>query len=298
MASNFKWIGLSEDGNSVVLHKFTGEFSAPTYATDEWLEAHRDEIRVGVALDVETTGLDSNGDDVIEVAARSFQFNRDSGAILRFGKEYSGLQDPGRPLSDDVKQLTGLNDEMLKGKTIDWQKLEELVRKTDIVIAHNAGFDRPFIDKNLQGSKEKFWGCSFKQIDWWAKGFTSAKLEILSIYHGFFVDAHRAMNDVNALIKLVNMVDGETGQTYLKELIQNARRTLVRVDANGSPYESKDVLKSRKYRWDSGKRHWYKHIYKEDVDTEVQWLKESVYGGRFGGNLKEIPLTDNFKQGC
>jgi len=44
---------------------------------------------------------------------------------------------------------------------------------------------------------------------------------------------------------------GETGATALKVLLESAREPSLRVWATGSPFESKDVLKTRGYRWEA-----------------------------------------------
>lgn len=291
----FRWIGKSEDGETVVLHKFKGIFKSPAYATSEWLTANIDKIGTGVAIDIETTGLDKVNDVVIELGLRSFKFNRINGDILSVKAGYSELQDPGKPLSKEVKCLTGLNDTLLKDKTIDWSNVEKFLSEADIVIAHNASFDRSFIEKHVSVSKSKVWACSLKQINWTSKGFGIHKLEVLSIYHGFFTDSHRALADVDALLYLLYTLDVETGASYLNELLFNAKRPRVRIVATNSPFELKDLLKKRNYRWNQDKKVWHKSIYKDDVSSEILWLETTVYNGDFGGKTEEIPIVDNFK---
>lgn len=292
---SFQWVGKSEDGSTVTLRKLDAVFAAPAYATPEWVSAHGESIRLGVVVDVETTGLDRDQDQVIEIGLRQFAFNRANGDLLSSEAFYTGLQDPGEPLSEEIQALTGLDDSMLRGQSIDWEAVSRYFSDAQIIIAHNAGFDRRFIDRHCAVSSSKIWGCSLKQIDWAAKGYPIQKLEVLGIYHGYFTDAHRAMNDVNALTYLLSLRDGKTGHAYLNELLANARRPLVRVIASGSPFESKDLLRSRGYRWDSAQRFWHKSVYKDELDSELSWLEKSVYGGKFAGSTQEIPVTDNFK---
>jgi len=291
----FKWIGKSEDGNTITLKKLDRVIHAPDYVSPEWLQLNKDLVRIGIAIDVETTGLNRNDDQVIEIGLRKFLFNRENGDILSADEFYQGLQDPGHPLSAEIQQLTGLTDAMLEGQRIDWDSVNAHLDSAQLIIAHNAGFDRPFIDRNAQSSAAKIWGCSLKQIDWFAKGYTSQKLEILSIYHGFFTDAHRALSDVNALTYLLSHRDEATGKTYFAELLDNARRPFTRVFATAAPFESKDILKRRGYSWDTAQRVWSKSIFTSDLSGETQWLENNVYGGKFRGNAVEIPITDNFK---
>lgn len=184
---------------------------------------------------------------------------------------------------------------MLKGQEIDWTQVNSLLEESSLIIAHNARFDRPFIDRKSKISTEKVWACTLKQIDWSAKGYNSSKLELLNIYHGFFTDSHRAINDVDALLYLISLQDEKNLKPYLWELLNNARRPMTQVVANSAPFESKDLLKGRSYNWDNINRFWSKIIFKDEVPAEINWLEEFVYCGPFGGLTRDIALTDGFK---
>ncbi len=293
--SAFQWIGLSEDRNKVELKKVSDQFVAATYATAEWRKLNQELIRTAIVLDTETTGLSKNNDEIIEIAIRSFEFNKQTGELLTLKDSYSSLQEPSKPLNRDTQIITGLTDYDLRGKKIDWQKVDSILATADIILAHNAAFDRPFVDKKSAVSTTKPWGCSVKQIEWIDHGFGSAKLELLSVYHGFFTEAHRAMNDVNALLYLLTMKVPNKEFPYLNELLTNARKPIVRVYALNSPFETKDQLKERGYYWDQNLRTWTKSIQKEETEAEVAWLESLIYKGNFKGQVKEIPVIENFK---
>lgn len=295
----FKWLGMSADGEKVVLNKFTGSFNqsdyAPDYATDSWLALNADLIRNGIIIDVETSGLKFNEDKIIEIALRSFRFNRSNGDIVRIDECYSALQDPGFALSEEIQRLTGLNDDMLRGQSINWDIVDNIFTKAQIIIAHNANFDRPFVDRCSKISPSKIWGCSYKQIDWSKKGYTSSKLEALSIYHGFFTDAHRALNDVNALLHLLSMQNRNTGKIYFYELVNNAKLPMTHVFAANSPFDKKELLKEKGYKWDTFRKIWHKVILKDELTEETAWLAKAIYQGKFTGTAEDIPLNDSFK---
>jgi len=295
MHPDFKWLGKSKDGETVTLRKFSGAFNIPSYVTREWLEANSGRVRTAVAVDVETTGLNRKSDAVIEIGLRRFRFDRGNGDLVEVGDSYTALQDPGKPLSDDIKNLTGLTDADVRGKSIDWTKVEQLIGDANLIIAHNASFDRPFVDRFCKLSAQKIWACSLKQINWGWKGFGAHKLDVLSIYHGFFTDSHRAMNDADALLNLITMNDWTTRKTYLSELLVNARRPVVRVTADRAAFEYKDVLKEYGYGWDNAKRVWQKTVFQDELASEVAWLESAVYKGKFAGRSEEIPPVDNFK---
>lgn len=292
----FRWIGKSEDGSTVTLHRLEGcPVQTPFYATPAWLELNADIVRTGIVLDTETTGLNFLEDSIIEIGIRQFLFNRQTGEILGLGKAYSSFQDPGRPIPAEIVELTGITDDMVAGKEIEWPVVDAILDEASLIIAHNARFDRPFIDKRSVVSREKIWGCSIKQIDWRDQGFTSSKLELLNIYHGFFTDSHRAINDVDALLYLLSLPQNDCDKNYLHELLVNAKKSQTQVIATSAPFETKDQLKSRGYSWDNTNRFWNKVINKETLAEEIRWLEETVYFGTFRGITREIALSDNFK---
>jgi DNA polymerase-3 subunit epsilon len=292
----FRWLGKSEDGNTVTLRKLEScPIQFPEYATDTWLSNNADLVRTGAAVDVETTGLNQQEDVVIEIGVRLFDFNKATGEILRLGKSYNAFQDPGRPLSPEITALTGITDADLEGKKIDWEHVHAILAETCLIIAHNAKFDRPFLDRKVKASTERIWACSHKQIDWSAKGFTSSKLELLNIYHGFFTDSHRALNDVDALLYLLSLPTATDHKPYLNELTANAKRLMTHVIASSAPFESKEHLKGRGYGWDNINRFWSKIIFKDELKEETTWLEDVVYSGPFAGITRDIALVDNFK---
>ena len=292
----FTWLGKSADGETVTLHRLKNEhFRFPVYFNSEWEASNSNLIRMGAVLDVETTGVSASQDKIIEVGIRPFKFNRETGEVLSLETPFSGFQDPGVPLTEEIIKLTGITDEMVKGQSIDWNMADSVLAKCDVIIAHNAGFDRPFVERLSKVSSQKIWGCSFRQVDWRVKGFTTEKLEVLSIFHGFFNDSHRALTDADSLLFLLSHRDPTTQAPYLMELLRQAKKVSIQMVAAYSPFESKDLLKARQYRWDVPNKVWSKEIDKEVLSDELSWLEEHVYKGKFKGKYSEILPVDHFK---
>lgn len=293
---SFRWIGKSADGKTVTLKRLEDtSIQKPAYATEEWINANSEQIRNGAIIDIETTGLNQYEDVIIELAIKQFIFNGSTGEILDTVRSFESFQDPGRPIPVKITNITGITDEMVIGKKIDWNTVNTILADCSLVIAHNARFDRPFIDKKATISNDKIWACTFKQIDWETKGFHSSKLELLNIYHGFFTDSHRAMNDVDALLYLLGQKDATTDKPYLFELITNARRPMTQMIASSAPFATKDRLKERSYNWDNSNRFWSKIIFKDDLDEEIRWMESEIYSGAFAGLTRDIALNDSFK---
>lgn len=302
MAGHFRWIGRSLDGETVSLRRFHGEFRPVEYVSAEWLQSNAEVVRTGAVLDLETTGLNFRTDAVIEIGIRKFKFNRVTGELLEVLDSFNQLQDPGFSLSPELVRLTGITDEMLAGQKIEWSQVDDFLSDCSVIIAHNAGFDRPFTDLRSTASAQIPWACSFKQIQWDAKGFPSRKLEILSIYHGFFSDAHRAIHDADATLHLLSFADPISCKPYLAELLATARKPMARVLAVGAAYETKDLLRTRGYQWASysgtqgTEKCWQRTVPKDILAEEIAWLESAVYKGNFRGLSYDISVTDNFKQ--
>lgn len=102
--------------------------------------------RLAVLVDTETTGLQHANDEVIEIGAVAFTYDDDSTVGDVVGV-YSGLRQPSSPIPPEITRLTGITDGMVAGQEIDIDALDALIEPADLVIAHNAGFDRPFCEK-------------------------------------------------------------------------------------------------------------------------------------------------------
>jgi DNA polymerase-3 subunit epsilon len=280
--------GLSDDKKTFQAIFFEGY--------DETLKSQEivdDAHRLAVILDTETTGIDRQHDEIIEIALRQFCFNRHTGEIIWHGTTYSGLQEASEPLSSDVKKVTGLSDEAIRGQKIDWQAVEQLVQPAALIIAHNAAFDRQFVDRYITATQTKIWACSFTQLDW--SEYPVAKQPILALLHGFFYNGHRALNDIDALLKLLSMPSTALPEkSYLFELLENARKPYAFVHATKAAFEVKDILKENGYRWVN--KTWSKKIHMEKVDEEMAFLAEKVYTSSANlAKVEPIALTDNFK---
>ena len=92
---------------------------------------------MGIVLDTETTGLELDKAEVIELAMLKFLYSPD-GDVLRVIDRFSELRQPANPIPLEVSKLTGITDEMVKGCDIDPAKVDAFVADASIVIAHNA----------------------------------------------------------------------------------------------------------------------------------------------------------------
>lgn len=177
----------------------------------------------GVAglVDVETTGLSPRYDEIIEISCCLFSFSRQTGIITGVLEEYTGLREPTRPISRGAARVHSISSLEFKGRQLDRGRIEELLQRAEFVIAHNARFDRGFVVKIFAAGREKRWLCSMSGINWRQEGFRSRRLQHLLQAHGIQVQrAHRAEEDVKAVLKLLSCSCSSSGRSYLYELLK------------------------------------------------------------------------------
>lgn len=245
-------------------------------------DASSDMMRRALVVDVETTGLSHTTDVIIELGVVLFTYNATTSQICEIVRAESWLQDPGRPIPDSVTKLTGISDADVKGKQIDETALREMCAGATLIIAHNAAFDRPFIDKRFPFLSETHWGCSMQDVPWQSLNRGSLKLDYLLYQHtNTFLDTHhRALDDCRATLHVLATAF-EDARTPMELLLASCRMQRVRVAAVNSPFETKDVLRKRGYSWsgDGGKppKTWCREIAAADQVAELAWLGEHVY---------------------
>ncbi|KQR73195.1 DNA polymerase III subunit epsilon [Rhizobium sp. Leaf341] len=233
----------------------------------------------GVLLDTETTGLDHRRNEIIEIGAIAFTYN-ESGEIGDVSGVFGGLRQPSIAIPAEITRLTGITDAMVAGQEIDIEALEAMVVPADLIIAHNAAFDRPFCESFHPAFGRKAWACSNAEIDWSARGYEGTKLGYLIGQAGYFHEGHRAVDDCFALLEVLDRrVDGVS--TAFSELHAASRASRVRIYAEHSPFDMKDHLKARGYRWADGSdgrpKSWWIEIAEEGVEDELQFLRSEIY---------------------
>jgi DNA polymerase-3 subunit epsilon len=244
------------------------------YHDDSGAEKH-----IGLYLDTEATGLNPDTDKIIELALVPFEYDAE-GRIYRILPAYNALQDPGVPISAFITGITGITDEMVAGQVIDLDEVGRFLANASLVIAHNARFDRPFVESLHPGFEVVAWACSIADVNWNEEGFEGVKLEYLGYKYGFFYEGHRATIDCQAGIELLSQkLPG--GERVMKRLLDNACRTDIRLWAERAPFVKKDLLKHRGYRWSSGgegiRKAWYKDLPEDQVEAEMLYLNQEVY---------------------
>ena len=79
-------------------------------------------------------------------------------------------------------------------------------------------------------------------------------------------------------------------------LLDSARKQRFAIRAVGAPFDFKDDLRKRGYRWDPGDgdrdKAWWTIV--DDHDAELRWLKENVFGRDVRLPVKALTALDRF----
>ncbi|MCG6205828.1 3'-5' exonuclease [Rhodopseudomonas sp. HC1] len=260
-------------------------------------------LKRGVFLDVETTGLNPQTDEIIEIGMVPFDYGPD-GRIFSVHESFSRLRDPGRPIPAEVAALTGITDEMVAGQSITAAELETFLSDTVLIVAHNAAFDRRFAERLCGVFAHFAWACSWCEIPWAEEGFVEGtKLVHLAAASGFFYDRHRAEHDCRAGIEMLSRRLPSSGRRGLEMLLESARAPRWRVRAVGAPFELRECLKRRGYRWDAGDngrpKAWWIDVAQSALEVEKEFLCREIYGrDELDIEAQRIDAFDRYSERC
>ncbi|PPA87927.1 3'-5' exonuclease [Brevibacillus laterosporus] len=148
-------------------------------------------------IDLETTGLDHENDQIIEVAAIRTDLDREYGRLHTFVQLDCG------DLSPEITKLTGITNSDLGPGGIDSAEVHLIIRKfieNSIVVAHFAPFDFAFL--NEFGTRPLHFVCT-RSLAKLIAPTESASLKDVCARYGIELNGHhRAMNDVLATIEV------------------------------------------------------------------------------------------------
>lgn len=156
---------------------------------------------VYVVFDLETTGLSTESDEIIEIAAIKIEKGK-------FTEKFSTFVKPSESISREITSITGITDAMVVHAPTASEMIPDFFHfaKGSILVGHNIGnFDIPLL--NTQAAKYKYeFNNDFEDTLTLARrklNLSRYKLsEVCSALNVPLVGAHRAINDVAANAKV------------------------------------------------------------------------------------------------
>lgn len=181
--------------------------------------------KLGLILDVETTGLGPDSDEIIELALKLFSYRTDTGEILDIKDEDSFLREPlsksARNNYSSAFRVHGISYDSVRGKSFDDAKIIKYFSLAEAAFAHNASFDRSFLYRMYPEVNELKWYCTMRSIPWKNYGFPNSKLLTLLQFHKITnFQTHRAMDDITYLLELLKKTNPQ-GDVYMKDSLTN-----------------------------------------------------------------------------
>jgi len=249
----------------------------------------------GINRDLIYSGVDTKVDRVIEVGAVLWEWK--SAQPVKIISELINEVDH-LPISKEVENLTGINDEMLekwgaKGTAIHeiLKQLSELMEMADYCMAHNGiGYDIPMLEAMFarydMKMPAKVWIDTMTDVEY-PSNIPGRSMALLEHGHGFINPfPHRAVTDVLSMLKIAS-------QYPLSRMSKMAKSPMVTIAAALKAPNWKDpaavkefnevknkVAKSR-FRWNPSSKEWTKEVHKVLIDEgKVQYdfeyfIKES-----------------------
>lgn len=250
-----------------------------------------------VVVDTETTGLDTTADLIIELGLVRGYYSPSAERITSISGVLSCFEDPGKPIPEEITRITGITDDDVAGQAFDETEIARWFEGDPLVLAHNARFDRPMLERRFPAFDKCGWACTLQGVPWKDMGYESAKLEYLLYRHGYFYEGHRAGTDCLATIWLLH-----ASQDAFSALLSSARQPTVIVHAFGAPFDVKDALKARGYRWHPGdagaNKCWWTQVKESDLEAEQDFLEATYHNGSGNAHYVKQTARTRFKGGA
>lgn len=209
-------------------------------------------------LDTETTGLDSENDDCLEVG--SILFNVKSRSVLAQQSFLLPVQNNNAEKINNIPaEITRLPQPLFEAI----KYFQSLVQVSDVIVAHNAEFDMKWFGLRKLPQIEKQWICSMDDITWPADRQLKTRPSVrdLALAYGIPVwNAHRALTDCIYLAEVFKRC------SELEKLLIRALEPKVLLRAEIS-YDQRYLAKNAGFRWnDAIKGAWSRKMSRRDME--------------------------------
>ena len=193
-------------------------------------------------LDTETTGLDENKDEIIEIGCILFHVS--SKSVL---SQVSFLF----PVStNEAEHVNGISAEVTN-ITQPWEDglnfFLKLVDYSDLIVAHNADFDKKWFGKGRLPKLDKRWICSLEDINWTFQKSLKLRPSVTDLALSFSIpvwNLHRALSDCFYISEVFKKCEN------LEEILLKATEPRNLYKALVS-YEERELAKKAGFRWNS-----------------------------------------------
>lgn len=209
-------------------------------------------------VDTETTGLDPKLGTCIEVA------------VVRYSVSSQAMIDCFSTLitadGNPIEQINHIPGQMLRRYGMEpshaWEQVADICQLCDVVLAHNADFDRQWLPPGFPETPP--WIDTCQGIRWPMESKPGSNLISLCLDHGIgVIDPHRALNDCLMLSRLLTRV-AQLGFD-LTELLEMGLRPMALFQAVVS-YADRKIAKEHGFKWEEAPlKRWVRKLAIEDA---------------------------------
>ncbi len=240
-----------EDGVDIV-YNLTPENNLPIDENTEY-----------VVFDTETTGLNAAEHTIIEIAAVKMRGTE-------IVDKWTELIDPQIEIGPKTTEITGITNEMLRGKdTLDvvLRRFKEFTGDA-VLVAHNAEFDKAFINACAKRIGMEPWNNPILDTLPLArllyKGMRNYRLGTLAKkFNVELINAHRALDDTVALAHVFQYMLKDIREAEIKTLADLNERSNAEADyKSGRPFHATLLVKTK-----AGLKNLYKLVSRSHVET-------------------------------
>lgn len=227
-------------------------------------------------VDFETTGLDAEIDEIIEVGITMVDYeDLDKPGMVT--DIFGGFRDTDIPISEEAFGVHGITKELISGRKLPMDYLRSITNGASYMIAHNAPFDYQMAvhSDDLAWLGEFKWLCSIRHIPWADMGHKTRVLTHLASDLGFVNPfAHRAAMDT---LTDLRVVDGK-----LRDMIETSEADIITIKIYNTLFSPTNtaLLKSMGCRWYPA----------DSLDSKHWWVETTPEKARayYEGPLKEL----------
>lgn len=161
-------------------------------------------------FDLETTGLSSNFDSIIEIGLVRVRNNE-------IVDRYTSLINPGVVINDYITSITGITNEILEDAPEIMDLKDEIIDfiGNDILVGHNTSFDVAFLQKELEQEFDNEYIDTLQFSRKLYKELDHHRLSDMTEYLGITKNEHRSISDCLATKELYDCIKNKINNDNL-----------------------------------------------------------------------------------
>ena len=209
-------------------------------STAQKVAAESATVRTLLIIDTETTGLDPQLDHCLEVGV--ILFDVPSRQVLA---QHSFLLPVEANAAEAINRIPAAATNLPQPWRPALSYLQSLLDAADVLVAHNAAFDRQWFGRGHLPATDKPWLCSMEEMRWPAERLLRSRPSVRDLALAYEIPvwaAHRALTDCIYLAEVFRRCD------ELEQLVERGLepRQLMRAQVS---YDDRHLARDAGFRW-------------------------------------------------